>query len=140
MFDFDAGPVTITLPDAGKRFMSMQVIDEDQHTQRSTTAPAATRCRGKRWAPAINLAASDMPYLSHALREHYSDGSNAGVDDYSDQRRDLGERRKSRSALTANGSLTSTPAVSFARILLKNSNLHLDHNSEDRWQSRWKFP
>ena len=26
------GPVTITLPDAGKRFMSMQVIDEDQYT------------------------------------------------------------------------------------------------------------
>src|SRR5260370_18795435 len=32
VFDFDAGPVTITLPDAGNRFMSMQVIDEDQHT------------------------------------------------------------------------------------------------------------
>jgi hypothetical protein len=29
VFDLDAGPVTITLPDAGKRFMSMQVIDED---------------------------------------------------------------------------------------------------------------
>ncbi len=26
VFDLDAGPVTITLPDAGKRFMSMQVI------------------------------------------------------------------------------------------------------------------
>jgi hypothetical protein len=123
MFDFDAGPVTITLPDAGKRFMSMQVIDEDQHTQRSTTAPAATRCHGKRWARAINLAASDVHYLSHAVREHYSDGSNAGVDDYSDQRRDLGERRKSRSALTANGSLTSTPAVSFSRIVRTRSAL-----------------
>lgn len=32
MFDFDAGPVTITLPDAGKRFMSMQVISEDEYT------------------------------------------------------------------------------------------------------------
>ena len=32
MFDYDAGPVTITLPDAGNRFMSMQVIDEDQYT------------------------------------------------------------------------------------------------------------
>src|SRR5258707_5031573 len=32
VFDFDAGPVTITLPDAGKLFMSMQVIDEDQYT------------------------------------------------------------------------------------------------------------
>jgi hypothetical protein len=32
VFDLDAGPVTITLPDAGKRFMSLIVIDEDQYT------------------------------------------------------------------------------------------------------------
>src|SRR6201993_4610576 len=31
VFDLDAGPVTITLPDTGKRFLSMQVIDEDQY-------------------------------------------------------------------------------------------------------------
>jgi hypothetical protein len=31
IFDLDAGPVTITLPDAGKRFMSMQVINEDHY-------------------------------------------------------------------------------------------------------------
>src|ERR1700674_1864743 len=31
VFDYDTGPVTITLPDAGNRFMSMQVIDEDQY-------------------------------------------------------------------------------------------------------------
>ncbi|MFI0848035.1 DUF1254 domain-containing protein [Mesorhizobium sp. IMUNJ 23232] len=30
-FDLDAGPVTITLPDAGDRFMSMQVINEDHY-------------------------------------------------------------------------------------------------------------
>ena len=33
VFDLEAGPVTITLPNAGKRFMSMQVIDEDQYTR-----------------------------------------------------------------------------------------------------------
>jgi hypothetical protein len=32
VFDLDAGPVTVTLPKAGNRFMSMQVIDEDQYT------------------------------------------------------------------------------------------------------------
>jgi Protein of unknown function (DUF1254) len=32
VFDLDAGPVTITLPDPGKRFLSMQVIDEDAYT------------------------------------------------------------------------------------------------------------
>ncbi len=31
LFDLDAGPVTITLPDAGKRFMSMQIINEDHY-------------------------------------------------------------------------------------------------------------
>jgi hypothetical protein len=33
VFDLDAGAVTITLPDPGKRFMAMQVIDEDQYTK-----------------------------------------------------------------------------------------------------------
>ena len=32
VFDFDAGPVTVTLPDGGKRFMVMQVVNEDQYT------------------------------------------------------------------------------------------------------------
>ena len=31
VFDLDAGPVTITLPDAGKRFMSLQLINEDHY-------------------------------------------------------------------------------------------------------------
>src|SRR6201986_3427726 len=31
VFDLDAGPVVITLPNAGKRFMSMQVINEDHY-------------------------------------------------------------------------------------------------------------
>ncbi|MCV7409578.1 carboxylesterase [Mycobacterium florentinum] len=31
VFDLDAGPVTISLPDAGDRFMSMQVITEDHY-------------------------------------------------------------------------------------------------------------
>ena len=32
VFDLDAGPVTVTMPDAGRRFMSLQVINEDQYT------------------------------------------------------------------------------------------------------------
>src|SRR5262245_32034075 len=32
VFDLDAGAVTITLPDSGPRFMSMQVINEDQYS------------------------------------------------------------------------------------------------------------
>jgi hypothetical protein len=31
VFDLDAGPVTITMPDAGKRFMSLMIISEDHY-------------------------------------------------------------------------------------------------------------
>ena len=31
-------------------------------------------------------------------------------------------------------------SVRLTSILLKNSNFRGDHNSEDRWQPRWKFP
>lgn len=40
VFDLDAGPVTITLPDAGKRFMSLQVIDEDHYVPMVVYAPS----------------------------------------------------------------------------------------------------
>ncbi|WP_448680713.1 DUF1254 domain-containing protein [Pseudomonas nicosulfuronedens] len=32
VFDLDAGPVSITLPDAGKRYLSLTAISEDQYT------------------------------------------------------------------------------------------------------------
>jgi hypothetical protein len=31
VLDLDAGPATIVLPDAGERFMSLQVINEDHY-------------------------------------------------------------------------------------------------------------
>ncbi|MCY1293911.1 hypothetical protein D9M70_431850 [compost metagenome] len=31
VFDLEAGPVTVTMPDAGRRFMSLAVLDEDSH-------------------------------------------------------------------------------------------------------------
>ena len=40
VIDLDAGPVTITLPDVGKRFMSMLVISEDHYTPLTAYAPA----------------------------------------------------------------------------------------------------
>lgn len=33
VLDLDAGPATITLPDAGKRFMSMMVVNQDHYVQ-----------------------------------------------------------------------------------------------------------
>jgi len=43
IFDLDAGPVTVTLPDAGQRFMSIQVIDEDQYTRPAIYQPGPYR-------------------------------------------------------------------------------------------------
>lgn len=39
VFDLDAGPVTITLPDPGKRFMSLLVINEDHYDLPVVYAP-----------------------------------------------------------------------------------------------------
>lgn len=39
VFDLDAGPVTITLPDAAGRFLSLQVFDQDQYTYLVTYKP-----------------------------------------------------------------------------------------------------
>lgn len=41
VFDLNAGPVTVTLPDAGKRYMALQVIDEDQYALDVFYAPGA---------------------------------------------------------------------------------------------------
>lgn len=40
VFDLDAGPLSVKLPDAGKRFMSMQVINQDHYTLKVAYAPA----------------------------------------------------------------------------------------------------
>jgi hypothetical protein len=39
IFDLDAGPVTIELPDAGERFMSLQIINEDHYVPMVVYAP-----------------------------------------------------------------------------------------------------
>jgi hypothetical protein len=41
VFDLDAGPVTVILPDAGKRFLSMQLIDEDGYTPEVVYGPGS---------------------------------------------------------------------------------------------------
>jgi hypothetical protein len=39
VFDLDAGPATITLPDPGKRFMSMQTVTEDHYSPPTVYGP-----------------------------------------------------------------------------------------------------
>ena len=50
VFDLDGWPVTVTLPDAGKRFMSMQVIDEDHYVPYVVYDRGRTRSRRRRSA------------------------------------------------------------------------------------------
>ena len=39
VFDLDAGPVTITLPETNQRYMSMLVVNEDHYAQAFYYAP-----------------------------------------------------------------------------------------------------
>src|SRR6187399_2532597 len=39
VFDLDAAPVTVVLPNTGKRFMSMQVVSEDHFTTEVVYGP-----------------------------------------------------------------------------------------------------
>jgi hypothetical protein len=48
VFDLDAGPVTVILPNAGKHFMSMQVMDEDMYTPQVSYDAGSTPSRGSR--------------------------------------------------------------------------------------------
>lgn len=41
VFDLDAGPVTVTLPDSAGRFMSLQIISEDHYTTEVAHAPGS---------------------------------------------------------------------------------------------------
>jgi hypothetical protein len=41
VFDLDAGPVTITMPDAGKRFMSLMIVNQDHYVQNVFYGPGS---------------------------------------------------------------------------------------------------
>ena len=70
VFDLDAGPVTITLPDAGTRFISMQLIDEEQFAPVVVYEAAATRSTASRsalamsWRPSASSSIPATPRIS----------------------------------------------------------------------------
>lgn len=70
VFDLDAGPVTVTLPDAGKRYLAVQVIDEDQY------APNVF------YAPGTNTLTKEnvgMRYVCLAIRTFVNPGDAADI-------------------------------------------------------------
>jgi hypothetical protein len=56
-FDLAAGPVTITLPDAGKRFMSMQLISEDHYVPAVIYSPGAHTLTQQQFGTRYGIAA-----------------------------------------------------------------------------------
>ena len=71
VFDLDAGPVTITLPEAGKRFVSMQIVDEDADTVEVVYGPGATT---------LTRAAVGTRYALAAVRIFVNAGDPKDVD------------------------------------------------------------
>jgi hypothetical protein len=71
VFDLDAGPVTISLPDAGGRFLSMQVINEDHYV------PAVFYGRG---APTLTRDEIGTRYVMAAVRILVNPNDDADID------------------------------------------------------------
>ncbi len=57
VFDLDSGPVTITLPESGKRFMSMLVINEDHYAPLVEYAPGTMTLTKERMGTRYVMAA-----------------------------------------------------------------------------------
>ena len=50
VFDLDAGPVTVTLPKAGRRFMSLQAINQDHYAPAVYYGAGAHTLDRQRWS------------------------------------------------------------------------------------------
>ncbi|MDE2412049.1 MAG: DUF1254 domain-containing protein [Sphingomonadales bacterium] len=57
VFDLDAGPVRITLPAAGKRYISLMIVDEDHYVERMVYAPGVQQIDRKHFPSRYALAA-----------------------------------------------------------------------------------
>jgi hypothetical protein len=78
ILDLDAGPATVTLPEAGRRYMGMQVVNEDQYT-RATSYDAGSHILtreavGTRYAIVVvrflvDFASPDDVARVHALQD-----------------------------------------------------------------------
>lgn len=119
VFDLDAAPVTITLPDPGKRFMSMQVISQDHYTTEVVYAPGRftyTRDQvGTRYAfviirtladPQRTVDVSAANTLQDAIRVEQARPGTFSVPTWDTESQD-----KARDALLALGSLGGTSVM-----------------------------
>lgn len=120
VFDLDAGPVKVTLPDPGKRFMSLQVIDQDHYSPSVFYAPGVhTLSKAEIGTRYVALAvrtfvnpndAADVEAvheLQDAMRAEHGSGGSFEIPEW-----DQDSLKKVREALlqlaTANGGIDST--------------------------------
>jgi para-nitrobenzyl esterase len=117
VFDLDAGPVTVTLPDPGKRFMSMLVVSQDHYAIDVVYGPgrfAYDRDKvGTRYAFLLvrTLANPEDPQdIAAANRLQDAIGvEQAGTGSFEAPPWDAASQTKARSALAALGALGNTP-------------------------------
>jgi hypothetical protein len=78
VFDLDAGPVTIAMPDSGKRFMSLIVIDEDHYvsgvyygegSHRLTRKDVGTRYVLTAFRTLVDPNSADDLKIAHVLQD-----------------------------------------------------------------------
>lgn len=108
IFDLDAGPVTVTLPDAGKRYISMQIIDEDHYTHDvfygSGTHTLTRKQIGTRYAMVvirtlIDTADDDDIDAAHRVQDAIAVGQEGGPGDFGVPNWDRASHKKVRDAL-----------------------------------------
>jgi hypothetical protein len=107
VFDLDAGPATVTLPDAGRRFMSLQIISEDQYTTTEYGAGPHTLDKAKigtRYALAgvrtlVDPNDSEDLKRAHALQDAIEVSQPAGPGKFETPDWDKASQKKVRDAL-----------------------------------------
>jgi hypothetical protein len=121
VFDLDAGPVTITLPDAGKRYRSMIAISEDHYAQEVVydggSYTLTKKQMGTRYALVSVRTLADPsdpadPQQAHALQDEIK-VKQAGIGHFNVPNWDAGSQKKVRDALRVLGSTLPDTRDSF---------------------------
>ena len=104
VFDLDAGPVTITLPDPGKRFLSMQMIDEDEYTPEvlygapSARSPRTRSARATPLSPCASWSIRTIPRTSRRSTRCRTPSRSASPADREPSRRPTGTHQPGQGA------------------------------------------